>query len=74
MNPDLRRVSVAWDDLSLPPYLRDVTEHTWHHLSALATPEADTPATYPAPTPSAPTSPAPTNSSTAPLPTAGSAD
>lgn len=48
VDPDLRRVSVTWDDLSIPSYLRDVAERTWAHLSALAEPESDTPATYPA--------------------------
>lgn len=48
VDPGLRRISVTWDDLSIPAYLRDVAERTWNHLSALTTPETDTPACYPA--------------------------
>lgn len=48
VEPDLRRVPIDWDELSLPPYLRDVAERTWAHLAALTTPDTDTAAGYPA--------------------------
>ncbi|GAB4086454.1 hypothetical protein GCM10028784_30840 [Myceligenerans cantabricum] len=48
VDPHLRRVSAGWEELAIPPYLRDVAERTWDHLSTLAFPDADTPGAYPA--------------------------
>jgi hypothetical protein len=41
IDPDLRRVRVTWEDLSIPRELEDIAEETWGALTDLASPGAD---------------------------------
>jgi hypothetical protein len=36
IDPGLRRVHATWDDLGVPPRLRDMAEHVWEQLGRLA--------------------------------------
>jgi hypothetical protein len=42
VDPTLRRVTLDWDDLELPPRLLDLTRTGWDQLNLLASPDADT--------------------------------
>ncbi|WP_240617158.1 sulfotransferase family protein [Nocardioides speluncae] len=42
VDPSLRRVTLDWDDLELPPRLLDLTRTGWEQLNLLASPEGDT--------------------------------
>lgn len=44
VDPGLRRVQLTWDDLDVPPALREIAQETWVHLDALVDPAADLPA------------------------------
>jgi len=43
IDPTLRRVANTWDDLSVPPRLREIAEESWHELDSLADPGGETP-------------------------------
>ena len=36
IDPTLRRVTLTWDDVDVPPRLRDLADETWHALDGLA--------------------------------------
>ena len=42
IDPSLRRVSATWDDLQVPPRLREVADETWQALDSMAEPGGDT--------------------------------
>ncbi len=42
IDPSLRRVSATWEDLHVPPRLREVADETWQALDSMAEPEGDT--------------------------------
>lgn len=42
VDPSLRRVTLDWDDLALPPRLLDLTRTGWDQLNLLASPDGDT--------------------------------
>lgn len=42
IDPSLRRVSATWDDLHVPPRLREVADETWQALDSMAEPDGDT--------------------------------
>lgn len=46
IDPNLRRVQLTWDDVEVPPRLREIAEETWQHLDVLADPEGDQPAVH----------------------------
>ncbi len=46
IDPSLRRVSSTWDDLDVPPRLRELAQATWEKLDRLADPDGDTPAVH----------------------------
>jgi len=41
IDPGLRRVQVTWDDVQVPPRLREIADATWHALDRLPEPGAD---------------------------------
>ncbi len=43
VDPNLRRVQLTWDDLEVPPRLRELAEETSQHLDKLADEGGDTP-------------------------------
>ena len=43
IDPDLRRVQVGWDDVDVPPYLRDIAEEVWQVLGVLADSDGNDP-------------------------------
>jgi len=43
IDPKLRRVQLTWDDIAVPPRLREIAEETWQHLDKLADEGGDTP-------------------------------
>ena len=43
VDPDLRRVQLTWDDVEVPPRLREIAEESWQHLDRLADADGDTP-------------------------------
>ncbi len=43
VEPGLRRVQLTWDDIEVPPRLREIAEESWQQLDRLADPEGDTP-------------------------------
>ncbi len=42
IDPSLRRVQATWDDLRVPPRLREVADETWQALDSMAEPGGDT--------------------------------
>ena len=46
VDPDLRRVQLTWDDVEVPPRLREIAEESWQHLDGLADEGGDTPAVH----------------------------
>ncbi|MDQ4053393.1 MAG: sulfotransferase family protein [Actinomycetota bacterium] len=46
VDPDLRRVQLTWDDVEVPPRLREIAEESWQQLDRLADPDGDTPAVH----------------------------
>ncbi len=42
IDPSLRRVSATWEDLHVPPRLREVAVETWQALDSMAAPDGDT--------------------------------
>ncbi|WP_148615311.1 sulfotransferase family protein [Nocardioides rubriscoriae] len=46
IDPGLRRVTATWDDLEVPPRLRDLAQDTWDQLDLLAAPDGDTTAVH----------------------------
>jgi hypothetical protein len=46
IDPSLRRVQLTWDDLEVPPRLREIAEESWQNLDALADEGGDTPAVH----------------------------
>ncbi len=42
IDPTLRRVALTWDEVSVPPRLREIAEESWQQLDALAEPDGDT--------------------------------
>lgn len=45
IDPSLRRVQLTWDDIEVPPRLRDIAQETWEALDSLAEPGGDQPET-----------------------------
>lgn len=43
VDPQLHRVRATWDDLSVPPSLREIAQASWDELSKLADPGGDVP-------------------------------
>jgi hypothetical protein len=43
VDPGLRRVQLTWDDVEVPPRLREIAEESWQSLDRLADPDGDTP-------------------------------
>ena len=43
VDPGLRRVQLTWDDVDVPPRLREIAEEGWQHLDRLADEGGDTP-------------------------------
>jgi hypothetical protein len=43
VDPGLRRVQLTWDDIEVPPRLREIAEESWQHLDRLADEGGDTP-------------------------------
>ena len=43
VDPNLRRVQLTWDDIEVPPRLREIAEESWQGLDRLADPGGDTP-------------------------------
>jgi hypothetical protein len=43
VDPSLRRVQLTWDDVEVPPRLREIAEESWQGLDRLADPGGDTP-------------------------------
>lgn len=46
IDPRLKRVSLTWDDLEVPPRLQEVAEEAWVQLNRLAEPGGDVPAVH----------------------------
>lgn len=46
IDPDLRRVQLGWDDVSVPDRLRELAQATWDALDLLATPGEEGPALH----------------------------
>lgn len=46
IDPNLRRAQLTWDDVRVPPRLREVAEDSWRALNKLAEPEGDVPETH----------------------------
>ncbi len=46
IDPGLRRVQLTWDDIEVPPRLREIAEESWQHLNSLAEPEGDVAAVH----------------------------
>ena len=46
VDPSLRRVTAGWDELGVPPRLREVADETWLVLDGLADAGGDTPAAH----------------------------
>ncbi len=46
IDPGLRRVQLTWDDVDVPPRLRDLAEESWQCLDRLADDGGDSPATH----------------------------
>ena len=46
IDPTLRRVSLTWADIEVPPRLREIAQETWESLDRLAEPEGDVPAVH----------------------------
>jgi len=46
IDPGLRRVQLTWDDIEVPPRLREIAEESWQNLNALADPGGDLPAVH----------------------------
>ncbi|MGZ4448160.1 MAG: sulfotransferase family protein [Nocardioides sp.] len=46
IDPTLRRVQLTWDDVDVPPRLRDIAQETWVNLDRLADDDGDVPATH----------------------------
>jgi hypothetical protein len=42
IDPTLRRVQLTWDDIEVPPRLREIAEESWQHLDRLADEGGDT--------------------------------
>jgi hypothetical protein len=43
IDPTLRRVQLTWDDVEVPPRLREIAEESWRSLDRLADPDGDVP-------------------------------
>ncbi len=46
IDPGLRRVQLTWDDIEVPPRLREIAEESWLALNTLADPGGDAPAVH----------------------------
>jgi hypothetical protein len=46
IDPSLRRVQLTWDDVEVPPRLREIAEESWQHLDRLADDDGDNPDTH----------------------------
>ncbi|MEJ7775752.1 MAG: sulfotransferase family protein, partial [Nocardioidaceae bacterium] len=46
IDPGPRRVQLTWDDIEVPPRLREIAEESWQHLDRLADDGGDTPETH----------------------------
>lgn len=46
IDPSLRRVQLTWDDVEVPPRLREIAEESWQHLDRLADDGGDNPDTH----------------------------
>ena len=46
IDPGLRRVTLTWDDVEVPPRLRDLADETWHALDGLAEEGGDHPGAH----------------------------
>lgn len=46
IDPNLRRAQLTWDDVRVPPRLREIAEDSWWALDKLAEPEGDVPETH----------------------------
>lgn len=43
VDPKLKRAQLTWDDIEVPPRLREIAEESWQGLNKLADPGGDTP-------------------------------